>query len=84
MPDTGAAENEEARRPRFTGAALLDLLDLLRHFQTKVEPSSGPTGTTANEGDSAEAPSDGQPRADSAPDGEAIAHNPGEMPGPAS
>jgi len=36
MPDTGPAENEEAQRPRFTPRALLDLRDLLRHFQEKA------------------------------------------------
>jgi hypothetical protein len=37
LRDTGPAENEEAQRPRFTPRALLDLRDLLRHFQEKAE-----------------------------------------------
>jgi len=36
LRDTGPAENEEAQRPRFTPRALLDLRDLLRHFQEKA------------------------------------------------
>jgi hypothetical protein len=53
MPEKGPPREDETQRPRFTARALLDVRDLLRHFQAKAAQSS-----TADEGAQEQFPSE--------------------------